>query len=111
MELVCIVCPRGCRINIENGVVSGNGCKRGEAFAVSETTCPMRSVCSTVATTFKDYPVLPVRTDGEIPKDKIDELMKQINAVVVSEKLHRGDVVLKGVCGTDVNLIATASIY
>ena len=101
MELVCIVCPRGCRIKIENGIVSGNGCKRGEAFAVSETTCPMRSVCSTVATTFKDYPVLPVRTDGEIPKDKIDEHMK----------LHRGDVVLKGVCGTDVNLIATASIY
>ena len=62
MELVCIVCPRGCRIKIENGIVSGNGCKRGEAFAVSETTCPMRSVCSTVATTFADYPVLPVRT-------------------------------------------------
>lgn len=85
--------------------------QKRRGFAVSETTCPMRSVCSTVATTFKDYPVLPVRTDGEIPKDKIDELMKQINAVVVSEKLHRGDVVLKGVCGKDVNLIATASIY
>mgnify|MGYP003444004865 FL=1 len=111
MDLVCIVCPRGCRINVENGVVTGNGCKRGEAFAISETTCPMRSVCSTVATAFKDYPVLPVRTDGEIPKDKIGELMRQINAVVVEEKLKRGDIVLKGVCGTDVNLIATASIY
>ena len=74
MELVCIVCPRGCRINVENGVVSGNGCKRGEAFALSEMTCPMRTVCSTVATTFEDYPVLPVRTNGEIPKDKIQEI-------------------------------------
>ena len=111
MELVCIVCPRGCRIKIENGVVSGSGWKRGEAFAISETSCPMRSVCSTVATSFADYPVLPVRTDGEIPKDKIGELMRQINAVVVEKKLKRGDIVLKGVCGTDVNLIATASIY
>lgn len=86
MELVCIVCPRGCRINVENGVVSGNGCKRGEAFALSEMTCPMRTVCSTVATTFEDYPVLPVRTNGEIPKDKIQDLMKEINAVVVDKK-------------------------
>ncbi len=110
MELVCIVCPRGCRIVVENGVASGNACKRGEAFALSETTCPMRSVCSTVATTFSDFPVLPVRTDGEIPKDKIGELMVQINAVVVDKKLKRGDMVIEGVCGTDVNLIATASI-
>lgn len=111
MDLVCIVCPRGCRINVENGAVSGNGCKRGEAFAISETTCPMRSVCSTVATTFKDYPVLPVRTDGEIPKAKIADLMKEINAIVVDKKVKRGDVVAQNIVGTDVNLIATATIY
>lgn len=111
MELVCIVCPRGCRIKIENGVVSGNGCKRGEAFAISETSCPMRSVCSTVATSFADYPVLPVRTDGEIPKAKIADLMKEINAITVDKKVKRGDVVAQNIVGTDVNLIATATIY
>lgn len=111
MELVCIVCPRGCRINVENGVVSGNGCKRGETFALSEMTCPMRTVCSTVATTFEDYPVLPVRTNGEIPKDKIQDLMKEINAVVVDKKIKRGDVVIQKVVGTDVDVVASASIY
>lgn len=111
MDLVCIVCPRGCRINVENDVVTGNGCKRGEAFAISETTCPMRSVCSTVATAFKDYPVLPVRTDGEIPKAKIADLMKEINAITVDKKVKRGDVVAQNIVGTDVNLIATATIY
>lgn len=111
MELVCIVCPRGCRINVENGVVSGNSCKRGEAFALSEMTCPMRTVCSTVATTFEDYPVLPVRTNGEIPKDKIQDLMKEINAVVVDKKIKRGDVVIEKVVGTDVDVVASASIY
>ena len=110
MELVCIVCPRGCRINVENGVVSGNSCKRGEAFALSEMTCPMRTVCSTVATTFEDYPVLPVRTNGEIPKDKIADLMKEIN-VVVDKKIKRGDVVIQNVVGTDVDVVASASIY
>ena len=111
MELVCIVCPRGCRLNVENGVVSGNSCKRGEAFALSEMTCPMRTVCSTVATTFEDYPVLPVRTNGEIPKDKIQDLMKEINAVVVDKKIKRGDVVIEKVVGTDVDVVASASIY
>lgn len=111
MELVCIVCPRGCRINVENGVVSGNSCKRGEAFALSEMTCPMRTVCSTVATTFEDYPVLSVRTNGEIPKDKIQDLMKEINAVVVDKKIKRGDVVIEKVVGTDVDVVASASIY
>lgn len=111
MDLVCIVCPRGCRINVKDGVVSGNACKRGEAFALSESTCPMRSVCSTVATSFKDYPVLPVRTDGEIPKAKIADLMKEINGIVVDKKVKRGDVVAQNVVGTDVNLIATATIY
>lgn len=112
MELVCIVCPKGCHMTVdENGVVTGNTCKKGEAFARSEATCPMRTVCSTVATAFESMPVLPVRTDGEIPKSKIGELMQLINGIRVTEKLHRGDVVAASVVGTDVDLIATATIY
>ena len=111
MEFVCIVCPKGCHMTVENGVVSGNTCKKGEAFAKAEATCPMRTVCSTVATAFDSMPVLPVRTDGEIPKSKIGELMKLVNGIRVTEKLHRGDIVAASVVGTDVNLIATATIY
>ena len=111
MELVCIVCPKGCHMTGENGVVSGHTCKKGEAFAQAEATCPMRTGCSTVATAFDSMPVLPVRTDGEIPKSKIGELMKLVNGIRVTEKLHRGDIVAASVVGTDVNLIATATIY
>lgn len=110
MEMVCIVCPRGCRMSVENGKVSGNFCKKGEAFAIAEQTCPTRTVCSTVATVFADMPVLPVRTAGEIPKAKIDELMRLINGIKISTKVKRGDIIAEKVVGTDVNLIATASI-
>jgi len=110
MDLVCIVCPRGCRIKVEDGVISGNTCPKGKAFAEAEMTCPMRSVCSTVKTTFASMPVLPVRTAGEIPKAKISELMKEINKVVVDKKVKKGDVILSGIVGTEVNLIATESI-
>ena len=111
MELVCMVCPKGCRMTVENVVVTGNTCKKGEAFAKSEATCPMRTVCSTVATAFDSMPVLPVRTDGEIPKSKIGELMQLIGGIRVTEKVRRGDVVAASVAGTEVNLIATATIY
>ena len=47
-ELVCIVCPRGCTLQVEQEGdafrVAGNACKRGEAFAISEQTAPMRTL-------------------------------------------------------------------
>ena len=53
-ELVCIVCPRSCRMTITSDgdelVVTGNTCKRGKEFAVSEMTDPRRTVCTTVRT-------------------------------------------------------------
>ena len=110
MELVCIVCPKGCRMTVENGVVTGNTCKKGEAFAKSEATCPMRTVCSTVAAAFDSMTVLPVRTDGEIPKSKIGELMQLINGIRVTEKVRRGDVVAASVAGKEGKLLATATI-
>lgn len=113
-ELVCIVCPRGCTMKIEeteSGItVSGNTCKRGEAFAKSEMTNPMRTICSTVATVFPDAPVLPVRVSSDIPKDRIFDVMKEINSVTVSERISRGDKVIENVLGLGVDVIATSDI-
>lgn len=113
-ELVCIVCPRGCTMNIEKKdgeiVVGGNSCKRGEAFAKSEMTAPMRTICTTVATVFPEYPVLPVRVSADIPKEKIFEVMKEINSVTVRERISRGDKVIENVLGLGVDVIATSDI-
>ncbi len=110
MELICIQCPRSCHLNIEGDVVTGNGCKRGEAFAKAEAVAPMRSVTTTVATRFKDYPVLPVKTDGEIPKDQIFELMKFVSKICVDKKIRYGEIVSENILGTGVNLVATATV-
>ena len=110
MELVCIVCPKSCRISVDGDKISGNGCKRGEAFAREEAVCPKRTVTTTVATCFKDFKVLPVKTDGEIPKEKITELMNAVRTVMVTEKLKCGDVVVKNILGLDINLVATGNV-
>ena len=113
-ELVCIVCPNGCTLHIggegENIKISGQKCKKGLEFAKSEMTNPQRSICSTVRTAFKGIPVLPVKVSCEIPKDKIFEVMKEINRVTVRERIGTGDIIIKNVCGTNADIIATSNI-
>ncbi len=113
-EFTCIVCPRGCTLTVEenNGeyTVSGNSCKRGKDFAVSEMTCPMRTICSTVYTVFPGTPVLPVRVSSDIPKDRIPDVMAAINDTLVEERIGRGKAVIKNVCGLGVDVIATSNI-
>lgn len=113
-ELVCIVCPKGCTMHIEeeNGEfrVTGNTCKRGAQFALSEMTEPKRTICTTVRTAFPEAPVLPVRVSAEIPKDKIFDVMREINAVTVEKPVGRGEVVLANVLDLGVDIIATSDL-
>jgi CxxC motif-containing protein len=112
--ILCIVCPNGCRLSVEEGadglVVSGNQCKRGLDFAVAEITNPTRTLTSTVRTSFPGIPVLPVRTNSEIPKGKIRDLMNLINTVTVSRPLGIGETVVENILGLGVNIIATSNI-
>ncbi len=111
-ELVCIVCPNGCRLSVSQSAqgiqVEGAQCKKGVDFAVAELTAPMRSLASTVKTVFADMPRLPVKTRDEIPKEKQREAMRLIRGACVTQRLKMGDVVLADVFGTDI--IATASM-
>lgn len=113
-ELVCIVCPRGCTLQVEQEGdafrVTGNSCKRGEAFAISEQTAPMRTLCTTVRTVFPEVPVLPVRVSAEIPKGQIFSVMEAIRAVTVDRPVDIGGVILKDVLGLGVDVIAASSL-
>jgi len=113
-KLVCIVCPNSCELSIEetaDGInVSGNKCKRGIKFATDEMTAPKRTISSVVKTAFKEVPVLPVRVSDEIPKEKIFDVMNEINHVTVKRKLKRGDVIIKNVLSLGVDVIATSDV-
>jgi CxxC motif-containing protein len=113
-ELTCIVCPNGCHLRVEEKDgelrVSGNRCPRGEAFGKQEVTRPMRTLCTTVRTAFAEVPVLPVRLSGEIPKDRMMDVMEAVRHVEVKTRLGSGDVVVKNVLGLGVDVIATSNI-
>lgn len=113
-EFNCIGCPNGCLLHVEESggeyTVTGNKCPRGAEFAVSEMTCPKRTICSTVRTVFAEAPVLPVKVAQDIPKDKIFEVMKEINAVCLTERIGRGEPVIKDVLGLGVDVISTSDL-
>jgi len=111
-ELICITCPNSCRLSAElldDGTVSvtGNTCKRGETFAENELKHPMRSLTTTVRTTFPKMPVLPVRTKGEIPKEMLRPVMRILSSLVIDREIQSGDVILSDAAGTGCEIIAT----
>ena len=105
-KIICIICPNSCKLELSESdsgyAVSGNRCKRGEAYAISEVTSPMRTLTTTVKTTFTKQLYIPVKTVGVIEKHRRFELMEELSSVLVKEKLKMGDVVLRDFYGTDI---------
>ena len=114
-ELICINCPLGCSLTVtmENGAVKkveGNTCKQGEAYGKKEVTNPTRIVTSSVRVAGGSLPVVSVKTASDIPKEKIYDCAEALRFVRVNVPVHIGDVVLKDVCQTGVDIIATKNI-
>ncbi len=111
-DLICIICPRGCMLHVEeqNGelCVSGNACPRGTKYAIDECTNPLRTITSIVRVNNREDCMVSVKTAAPIPKGKIFDAMAQIRAVSVEAPVKIGDVILKDVFGTDI--IATKDV-
>ena len=91
-ELTCIGCPMGCqlRATLEDGVVT--------------------AVTGTVRVLGGPLPVVPVRTQGEVPKEKVLEVARALHHAAVPAPVQAGQVVLADVCGTGVAVVATKNI-
>ncbi|MGN1414274.1 MAG: DUF1667 domain-containing protein [Anaerovoracaceae bacterium] len=115
-EIVCITCPNSCVMEVtmkeagQVSEVSGNRCVRGADFAKSEVAHPVRTLCTTVRTIYKECSVLPVRVNGTVPKERIREAMNAINQVTVDRPVGIGDVILSNLLGLGVDVIATSSV-
>jgi len=115
MELICILCPRGCRMNVEPGgdcqwEVKGNGCSRGKDYAVQEMTCPLRTLTTSVWVEGGTHRLVSAKTDRSIPRGKIMEALKQTKGLKVNAPINIGDVLLENIAGTGANLVATRKV-
>lgn len=113
-EMTCISCPVGCRLTVtvdgDKIFVEGNHCKRGVVYAENEVKNPSRIVTSTVSIEGALLKSLPVKTDEPVPKGKIFETMKAINAFHVKAPVEMGDILIPHVAGTDSNIVATRTL-
>ena len=109
-ELVCIVCPIGCKltVNDENGniTVTGNGCKRGAEYGKNELVDPRRTLTTTVRC--KNGELLSVKTETAISKKDIKKAMEIINKCSPDLPISVGDVIIEDVMGSRV--VATQNL-
>ena len=115
VELTCISCPLGCPLKVETDSsgkvlkVTGNTCKRGGEYGKKEVTNPTRTVTSTVRLLGGTAPVVSVRTQTDIPKEKIFQCMEEIRKAAAEAPVRIGDVILENVAGTGVSVVATTN--
>ncbi|MCR3758124.1 DUF1667 domain-containing protein [Clostridium felsineum] len=111
-ELICICCPKGCHLKVDDKSlkVEGNSCPRGAEYGVNEITNPVRIITSTVKVEKGDAVVVTVKTKEPIPKKLTMKCMEEINKAVVTAPVKIGDIVIKDVLKTGVDVVATKNI-
>lgn len=113
-ELVCVVCPYGCRLHVtlegeEVLEVAGNICPQGGIYARQEATRPMRVITSLMRAKNRDKP-FSVRTRDTVPKALFFQCVEQIRSTTPEAPIRCGDVVIENILGTGVDVISTQDV-
>jgi len=111
-SITCIACPLGCEISVQgdNGKIteiSGNKCKHGLKYARSEYLNPKRILTTVVRAEGCTLPVISVRTDKPVPKDKIFDCMEYLKSVTAKKGMKIGTVLVKDILGTGADVVVT----
>ena len=104
-DIRCIICPTGCLVHVENIngelIIEGHSCKRGEVYAKDEFIAPKENGF---------LPLVPVRSDKPIPKDKLIETLKEIAKSQPNAPIKMGDILIENVLELNINIIASRDL-
>lgn len=111
----CIVCPNGCEIETEyEGTqvlsVTGNLCPKGKTYVTQELVDPRRTIATSVRVLNGTMPLTSVRLTNAVPKDRIFDVMDEINRQILTAPVRIGDVVIADVLGLGSDVIVTKNI-
>lgn len=111
---ICINCPLGCRLTVktENGEVIGvwgNACKRGELYGKQEAVAPKRVLTCLMRASNRQKP-LSVKTSTPIPKDLLFKCARTVYETRPAAPISMGDIVIRDICGTGVDVLATQDL-
>lgn len=104
----------GCSLTVTQAddgtiTVTGNTCKRGETYGITEMTAPKRVVTSIVKVDNREDSFVSVKSAAPITKSKMFEAMDIIRAATISAPVKIGDIVIKDILG-ETDIIATSNI-
>jgi CxxC motif-containing protein len=111
----CIVCPTGCEIDVikePDGEISfeGYSCPRGLEYAKQEFFAPKRVLTTTIRVKNGFLPLVPVRVDNAILKEKLEDALQEIAVTEVEAPIKMGDILIENIAGEDVNIIASRNL-
>jgi len=114
-EIRCIVCPTGCIVQVkrtEEGEITyeGYACKRGLDYAKQEFIAPKRILTTTIRVDNGFLPLVPVRTDKPISKEKLDEALNIIAKTIIKAPVKMGDILIEKFANEEANLIASRNL-
>ncbi|KKN12340.1 hypothetical protein LCGC14_1017420 [marine sediment metagenome] len=113
-EIRCIICPTGCLVHVEkvNGelIIEGHSCKRGEVYARDEFIAPKRILTTTMRVENGFLPLIPVRSDKPIPKEKLRDVLREIAQTIGITPIKMGDILIENMLGLEINIIASRDL-
>ncbi len=114
-SMVCIICPNSCTLKIEKTIegdfkVSGNKCPRGKEFAIKELTEPSRTLTTTIAVSEANVNRVSVKTNKEVPKDKLFEIVEELKSISVKPPIKCGEIIVSNICQTGADIVSTAEV-
>ena len=78
--------------------------------AYEEYKNPTRTLTSTVAIHNTALPRLPVKTSKALPKDLVCRAMDETNKIELEGPVRMGDVIIRDLLGTGIDVVATRSL-
>lgn len=111
----CIVCPTGCEIKVKKGAdekvtFDGYTCERGLEYAQQEYYEPKRILTTTMRIEKGLLPLIPVRTDKAILKEKLKEVLVEIAKMKLQAPIKMGDILIENILELGANIIASRDL-
>jgi len=111
IELICLICPSGCRLTADAlGNVSGYLCERGVEYAREEIRNPVRTLTSTVSIEGGAVRRCPVRTTKMIPKGIMIDATRALDIVKLRAPVNIGQTFSVSVNNSAVEFMVTKNI-
>jgi len=111
MKITCIICPKGCLLEVNDNIVTGNLCKRGIIYGLKEATNPERTLTSTITLISSNLKRLPVKTSKPIKKELIMEVNNELKKITVTPPIKRNQVIVHDILGLGIDIISSRTIY